>query len=108
MHLGSIVGGRTPPTELVDEQLALLEECKQRDNASDREEDEIRYHQLRDPRPFCLLLVNVEGENAILNIIATVVPDARIRNKGTYRNNGSDRRDKGTLMTATCEGRWRL
>jgi hypothetical protein len=93
--LNSIAGSRQPLTELVHQPFALLAEREQRNHACDREEDEIRNHQLLNPG---LLMVPVdnEGKYPILNNV-TPVPVARIRSEGIgIRNNGSDSRDKGT------------
>jgi hypothetical protein len=70
-----------------------LAEREQRNHACDREDDEIRNHQLGDPG-LALVSVDIEGKNPVLNI-ATVETVARFRSEGIgTRSNGSDRRDK--------------
>jgi hypothetical protein len=104
--LNSIAGSRLPLTELVQKQFALLAEREQRNHACDREEDEIRNHQLFNPG-LLMVLVDIKGTDPILNhrnsgipslvsatrvlVSAITVPVAAIR---------------ALLMTATWEGRW--
>ena len=63
----SIAGSRLPLTELVHQQFALLAEREQRNRACDREDDEIRNHQLFNPG-LLMVSVDVDGKDPILNI----------------------------------------